>query len=840
MTPLRGVLRQRQQPQYLLSLQRQCIHTIGHQRPRLPIVPLANINRRPSSSDTGEDETGHINTAPNEGIFFLDNIFPLKLQWLTRLPFVDGSSIVSAYKKINNPNIALANPSGIVSRALPSNLPIKITSVIPRVREGGAYVKFQYDASIAAEELEGTVKEYLKHKPIKPWFNPLRQVRAFLVRGKPWIEDLYRLPSSRVKVEFLPTSPETSAAELSQENLYSLFRRYGSILEMVSQPSESKVTPRFAYIDFARVRYSTMAKNCMHGFILVEEAGGGKSGTLLKLSYEPKVKGKWFRDWITSHPRIVIPVLAALIAAISVSIFDPIRTWSIKVHILHGLHLENNKYYQWLRRQLSRGYDYLRLSPRKTEDDSLNAIWEDRHTQMEELKTWMSESLDTFIVVQGPRGAGKKQLVDQALKDEPHKLVIDCKKIQEARGDSKTINAAAAEVGYRPVFSWMNSFSSMIDLAAMGTIGTKTGFSETVENQLVKIWTNTSSALRSIALSCRKKDDRDANLPDDEWLEAHPEHRPLVIVDNFLHKSGESGADLVYDKLAEWAADVVTHNIAHVIFLTTDVSFSKSLSRALPDRVFRQMTLGDCSPEIAKKVVLRHLDADAVSGAGEQKLTPPQLRNDLNELDEVIQVLGGRLTDLEFLARRIQAGESPGKAVKQIIEQSASEILKMYLLDAEKSWTPQQAWVLIKELAANEELKYNEVLLNDMFSSNGEQSLQTLEQAELISITSVNGRPNKVKPGKPVYLSAFQYLTEDEVLHSRLDLTIFKMLAAAQNSTIQSCEEELQKLAALPGTPAQMKPRIKYLLDKAAAAQEKIVDYEAKIGRLKKILNEKY
>ncbi|KAK5069690.1 mitochondrial escape protein 2 [Lithohypha guttulata] len=106
-----------------------------------------------------------------------------------------------------------------------------------------------------------------------------------------------------------------------------------------------------------------MARNCMHGFVLVEEAGGGKSGTLLKISYEPKVRGKWFRDWITSHPRLVIPILAALIAAISVSIFDPIRTWSIRVHILHGLHLENNKYYQWIRKWLSRGYDYIRFSP---------------------------------------------------------------------------------------------------------------------------------------------------------------------------------------------------------------------------------------------------------------------------------------------------------------------------------------------------------------------------------------------------------------------------------------------------------------------------------------------
>ncbi len=67
------------------------------------------------------------------------------------------------------------------------------------------------------------------------------------------------------------------------------------------------------------------------------------------------------------------------------------------------------------------------------------------------------ETPDTFVVVQGPRGSGKKELVmDQALKGRKNTLLIDCKVILEARGDSGTICAAAAEVGYRPVFSWMN------------------------------------------------------------------------------------------------------------------------------------------------------------------------------------------------------------------------------------------------------------------------------------------------------------------------------------------------------------------------------------------------
>jgi hypothetical protein len=182
----------------------------------------------------------------------------------------------------------------------------------------------------------------------------------------------------------------------------------------------------------------------------------------------------------------------------------------------------------------------------------MEAVWDDRKSNIEQIQTWLMESAETFIIVQGPRGTGKRELVvDQALKDTTkNTLVIDCKPIQEARGDSATINAAAAAVGYRPVFSWMNSISGMVDMAAQGATGVKTGFSETLDSQLSKIFNNTATALRQIALEGRHKDDKDAQLGDDEWLEAHPERRPVVVVDNFLHKSHEGG--IVYDKIAEW------------------------------------------------------------------------------------------------------------------------------------------------------------------------------------------------------------------------------------------------------------------------------------------------
>ncbi len=734
----------------------------------------------------------------------------------------------------------------LVKRAIPESIPIKVTEILPRLKDGGAFVKFSHPDGITAEEVETLVGGYLKEHEIKPWFNPFRRVKASLVRGVPWLEDLYRFPSSRIKVEFVPIIPGGEAAELSQETLYSLFRRYGKLADITSQPSDSKVLPKYAFMDFARMRHAIMARNCLHGFRVLEDAGGGKASTQLRLSYEQKMKAHLIRDWVVNHPRVVIPIVAAFLATVTVAIFDPIRTFFINAHVQQSFHLNNYWIYRWFKSQAT---DIFTFRHRSTEQASLNAIWDDRKEAIDQLQTWLMETTDTFIVVQGPRGSGKKELImDQALKDRKNILLIDCKPIQEARGDAATINAAAAEVGYRPVFSWMNSVSSLIDLAAQGTIGVKSGFSETLDTQLAKIWQNTATALKQIALEGRSKNDKDAALADDDYLEAHPERRAVVIIDNFLHKNEESS--VVYDKIAEWAAGLTTANIAHVIFLTNDVSYSKSLSKALPDRVFRQIALGDITPEVAKKFVITHLDSQDDPSGGTKKLSADQRRQDLSELDECIETLGGRLTDLEFLARRLKTGQTPKKAVQEIIEQSASEILKMYLITGEngaRKWSTEQAWYLIKALAESELLRYNEVLLSNTFSSsltptatNGESVLEALSQTELITINSLNGRPESIKVGKPVYQSAFKRLTEDHVLKSRLDLAILAELTKIETKNIEKYENELNVIASLPKQPREVGPRVQYLLTKLSASQQKVEAWEKEMGTLKKVLTLEY
>ena len=65
-------------------------------------------------------------------------------------------------------------------------------------------------------------------------------------------------------------------------------------------------------------------------------------------------------------------------------------------------------------------------------------------------------------------------------------------------------------------------------------------------------------------------------------------------------------------------------------------SYSKSLSKALPDRVFRQISLGDIKPDVAKKFVVSHLDIEKSDPKDTDALTPTQKQDDVEELDDAI------------------------------------------------------------------------------------------------------------------------------------------------------------------------------------------------------------
>jgi len=513
------------------------------------------------SSTVGLQKSGLIDLAPGEGLLFFDSSYHtqnLHLYRLMNMLWLTGLESYSYFCKDVYPlKTAIYDirylmmrydrqsiESRIRTQYIPKSLlnsEFTITGIVPMLKDGGAFVKFR---SPNVEETETIIANFLKEKRLKPWFSPLRRVRAYIVRGRPWLEDLYRFPSTRLKVEFIG-----GEGSPGQEALYTLFRRYGRIVDILPQLPGSKELPKFAIVQYLRMRSATAARNCLHGYTGPEmEAVPGKGPKArLRILYERTIKTNWIKDWLVNHPRIVIPLVAAFIATFTVAIFDPVRTWFVKAKITGALNISDNTYYNWLKRHT---IGMLPIGARRRDMGELWAVWDERREQVEQLKAWLLETVGTFIVVQGPRGSGKRGLVvDTVLAHRGNVLIIDCEPIDQAHGDSAIIAAAAAQVGYRPVFSWLNTISSLLDLAAQGTIGNSAGFSQTLETQFNKILLNTGTALRAVALRDKHTDNKDQWLSDEEYLSAHPEKRPVVVIDNFLHMEGNS---IIYERLADW------------------------------------------------------------------------------------------------------------------------------------------------------------------------------------------------------------------------------------------------------------------------------------------------
>jgi len=94
----------------------------------------------------------------------------------------------------------------------------------PRPKDGGAFLRFAYDKNvISLDEVQKRTQAYLKQHVERPWFNPLKRMDAWVVTGRPWVEDLHRFPSKRLRVEF-------EGPDLSQETLYSVSSKLQSVL----------------------------------------------------------------------------------------------------------------------------------------------------------------------------------------------------------------------------------------------------------------------------------------------------------------------------------------------------------------------------------------------------------------------------------------------------------------------------------------------------------------------------------------------------------------------------------------------------------------------------------
>lgn len=607
-------------------------------------------------------DTGVILKTEEETLIYFDNVYP---------------RATSLWSPTQWYNILLTNQSRdavrskIMEFASPKNNPIhglELRSTIPVKRDGGVFATFKVPISYSKAEVNSMIQKNTAEESSKTILSFVTRAAAFPVKGSPWIEDLRRLPSTVIKIKF-------EGQPLLEEETYSLFRRYGTIID-IFPPSNGGSTTTLRYRSF---RGAICAKNCVSGMEV--------NNTVIHVQYQRLADEHMVRDFFVNHPRIAIPLLIALLSVVAVLIFDPIREFSIRQKISHRFTFSRDNYLikEFFKLTSYTVSSFRSLLGTQTVETNKKQLWEERIEKVSDLKMWLEENNNTFVIVRGPRGSGKHDLVVQhTLHDRSNVLYLDCDRLIKSRTDSKFLMTAAAEIGYFPIFPWINSLTNVVDLAVQGLTGQKTGLSESKETQFRNMLTTAMVSIRQVALkgyhSTVGSGEDTIHLKEEDYLQQHPEKKPVIVIDRFNDKAEMNG--FVYKELSDWAAMLVQMNIAHVIFLTETVSPNQLLSDSLPNQVFKTLILSDASKESARSYVLASLDhhGPSIDDDEEVKQEPIELSESVKkELDDSLEPLGGRMLDLQAFVRRVKSGEKPKEALEKMVEQALEQITQIFL-----------------------------------------------------------------------------------------------------------------------------------------------------------------
>lgn len=768
------------------------------------------------------EDTGVIEKTSQETVLYFDRVLPFRtnnplLSWFSYLVIRDKSP-----EAIKAHVMELANPKEEDGFHSVPNL--EISEVIPIRRDGGAFVKFKVPGYMNISELNSKIHKNTLRESKNGLINKFSNPLAFPVKGSPWIEDLRRFPDKTILVKF-------QGASLSEEELYALFRRYGTIIDIKPDSAVAKVI-------FRTIRGAICAKNCVTGLKL--------NNTVLHVQYAQDSKRNIMIDTIVNHQRISIPLILALIAAFAVAIFDPIREFFIETKITNKFALDKkNKFVRYILDLTNSTINsFHKLIGQDESNDGKRVLWTERMDMVKELKLWIEENANTFLIVRGARGSGKHELVMQhALHEREDVLYIDCDKLVKSRTDTQFISNSSSQLGYFPVFPWLNSVSNMVDLAVQGLTGQKSGFSEAKDTQFRNMLSTALMSIRRISLRGYKpvigSGENVVNVKEEDYLQQHPEKKPVIVIDRFTTANRNENNAFTYKELSDWAAMLISMNIAHVIFLTEDVGAYQMLSESLPDQVFKTVTLSDASKESAKSYVLSSLfDNDSTSNGkgqdrdGSDKKSKIKYSEISETLSQSLEPLGGRMLDLQAFVRRIKSGETPAEALNSMVYQTAEQITQIFL-NKEQGISNAQAWELIKRLSGKETIEYDSLIYHPLFKSNPEHSLIELERHGLITVTRDRGILKNIYPAKPIFRAAFLNIVNDENIYKILETSYLLKLIKFEADKIAKFEQEIGQLAYVAGQ-REFRNRVLYLADKIEASNKTIVNAEDQIKAFSK------
>ena len=671
-----------------------------------------------------------------------------------------------------------------VSKKLADAYQLNITRITPLLKDRGLLIDVSYNPNSTETALKDIVSTIRKEFQ--------GQFRAFAVKGSPFVEDLtMRRLSNRLRVEFHGPDP-------SLDRLFAELRPYGRLFDI--NYFVNKDGPRYAIANFVTFSGASSAKMCLNGHVV--------DGTRLVTEYEAGVTGlSVVKKWITEHPRISVPLFATSVAALSYSIFDPVRVFFIYNNLTERFqfpaiinrfvfvgNLARDSLSKWIPWGQS---DHAQASTEIAKD------FAGREEVKQKIIKWIDEKPNTVLLVMGPRGYGKTSLVRSVTDNKAkNRIVISCDDIVN-RSEHEMLARLASQVGYFPLLSFTR-VSKIADTLVAATLGgQKPGFSSTSGSELRKVLQLVTVALTEVTQ--RQKKDIKAFKPlsdDQDIVKEGSEGRvaleteisfPVVVITNFMDTDAQQFSAEVqqhntefYETLTEWAMFLTQNQIAHVVLVSSGGNqggggqLNKMITKILPARAIDTVVFSNASK------------SDALQYLNERFMLLQMELHEKESLNEAVDVLGGNLTDLESLLGKMKTGTSITASLDDMVSRAANHLRQIG--ETSSDWSIIQFWYLVRELSKSQELKFEVVKHSTVF--NGDSSvLLAMERAEVISVHYVNGQPIVIHPGKPLYFAAMKRIVNDTDLYSKsLDMRLYRWLADKETAKAKELETEIMQI----------------------------------------------
>ena len=238
----------------------------------------------------------------------------------------------------------------------------------PQCKDGGVFVRFSYTPSNTPEDehlskIENSLREESeKHGALPSWLGFGRGT-IWLVKGSPWNEVIaYFTPvltkwhnSLEGHEPLCISSPQAyirrprrfRATTLRIVScafclLFSQLKRsdiseqpYGRIIDLTMPSTVAAGAPRSATVTYQRIYSATIARNVIHGLDLFSPSSSTSLvKTRLRAGYQRPIQVHVIRDWMSNHPKIMLPLLLFFFGTV---------TYTVSMSILFIIYNSNDR-----------------------------------------------------------------------------------------------------------------------------------------------------------------------------------------------------------------------------------------------------------------------------------------------------------------------------------------------------------------------------------------------------------------------------------------------------------------------------------------------------------------